>query len=527
MAGKENPFSRSIASKKDAEAAPVSPVSTAPGLTSALENDELQQPISESDGGHADDTPNALNDNTNPGNESLGLPGEVGLGRKGAAVEGTDVVADAEGDAASLPPSKADQFGLDVTAGAETGSGSGGGSAVTQTGGGGSGSGTAEGGGGGNGNFIGGTVAEQLAAAGGDHGPGIDLTAADPLAAAVGARTGGETLSDLQVVSATNALANANAVESEPSVAVTPGNVTSADNVIEGIGVIAGIAAAAGNPVGAVIAAGAGGYIGIRKIDEGLGIGDAVVEGLVAPAENANANNQQQQLEINQKAKAEADAKAKEEADRKAKQEADKKAKEEADKKAKEEAEKKAKEEADKKAKEEAEKDKADHTEGGGVKTSNDPDDDRPTPGEAALGQAIKAELGLVRIPGDIDPVDGDGTNTGKQSEANLSVADQILSSGATGLVGNPGSPGNTPAPTGGGSAPTPGPDGREILLEDGRNVDDVRTEDLPDFSVGSEPLVGFPDSNEEEQEPTKQESGKENPLDSLFSIGNNDAESE
>jgi hypothetical protein len=538
MAGKENPFSRAIASKKTADAEPVAPVSVADGVQTSLKNDELQQPIAESDNGHASDTPNAVNDNTTPGSEeSFGLSSEVGIGRKGENIATPD---DGSNAGVSKPPtSPGDQFGLDVTEGATAGGGSGGGGSAAVGSAGGSGGTMVR-----TRDFIDGSPKDQVEAASGDHGPSVDLTSPDLLAAVTGAQSGGERLTDAQIALGAAAIAGASATETEPSVAadaVATGAVFgAAAGSLGGAALVAGGGLTGLATAGAVAAAGVGGLLfttgavagaaaaladeqtegassaaiinsipGARPVADAANfVGEVVVAasdvaaGAITPGQAVNqvVNSEPRYVSEAEEAKKKAEA---EEAKRKAEEE---------------EAKRKAEEEAKRKAEEEEAKKKAD------AGTSTDPDDERLTPAQRAAVEAIKAELQPQgNVPGDIDPGDGDGTNTGTASAVNLSAADQILIGGTIGLVGNPGAPGGSPAPSGGGGTPTPGPDGTIILLEDGANVDGARTEDLPNFNVGSEPLIGFPSQDDDEET----ESGKQDLVGSLLAFDQPDKDAD
>ena len=83
-----------------------------------------------------------------------------------------------------------------------------------------------------------------------------------------------------------------------------------------------------------------------------------------------------------------------------------------------------------------------------------------------------------------------------------------LFNQGKGGLIGNPGSAGGGEAS--GGTAGEPGigqgpRQGGDIDFEDGSGfTGGSRNEELPDFSVGSEPLVGFPSNSEEDDENSK-----------------------
>jgi hypothetical protein len=533
MAGKSNPFSRAIATKKAADE-PVTPVDTAPAIE-VVRDDELTQASGD---GNPDPTNDAGSDD-----QTFGLADTQRPAKEGVASVQDDAAAAAE----APPESKADRFGLDVSGATEGGLGDSGGAAGATQAGQGLGSAGAE--------VVssGGIPAginspkQDLEAASGDHGPAIDLTEAPSLELAASNLSQGEALAELGVAFANASLDAAAATESEPSVAdgagrgavgAAAGTVATGALANVGIGAAvdaltaaggasagaaAGVGAASGLAVGAV---GLGAFVATTLADEATdGVSTEILTQLTAAVPLVNSAVATASalgnaaIAINDTATEIAATNAvKEEAEKKkaAEEEAKKKAEEEAKKKAEEEAKKKAEEEAKKKEEEEAKK-KAD------AGTSTDPEvDERLTPEQQAAVEAIKAELGLVRIPGDIDPGDGDGTNTGKGSEANLSAADHIKLGGATTLVGNPGSPdAGEPAPAGNtGALPPIGPDGREIQLEDGDNFGVARGEDEPDFNVGADPLVGLSDSEDEAQDEDEGGLAKASALDSLFSIG-------
>ncbi len=475
------------AATEEAPATAATPVAASPVAQTAIKDAGLQQPTTESDDGHASDTPPAVDNNEGSSTESFGL-GEFQRPEKTVATPDDG----ANAGVAAGPKNPADTFGI------ETGQeGGGSGSAVA---------------GGGNG-FAGVSPKESVAAASGGHGPGIDLTTAPNLAAVAGTQGSGESLLDLQTALAGAAIAGAAAVETGPSVA--EGRIDAGvEAIVEFAAVAGGIAAAgtleaaiiAGGSLGpaglAAVAIGGGAFIATRKADEatdGTFTDVVTILGAAGPVGLAAASG----AALGVLATAIEDELAREAAAKKAADE-----KEAAEEKAAAEKAAAEKAAAEKAAAEKAaaEKEAAEKEAGGGVKTSTDPDNpDGPRPrGEFALSQAIKAELGLVHNPlGELIQVVGDGTNTGTAKEGNLSAADQILRSGATGLVGLPREDRVAPAPSGVG-APSLGPDGTEILVEDGNPfTGGTRSEDEPNFNVGSDPLVGFPPPEEEADEDT------------------------
>ncbi|MEO6350552.1 MAG: hypothetical protein ABIP53_07860, partial [Candidatus Limnocylindrales bacterium] len=145
---------------------------------------------------------------------------------------------------------------------------------------------------------------------------------------------------------------------------------------------------------------------------------------------------------------------------------------------------------------------------GGGVKDPGSPDDQPITPEQRQFVEQMKQELGLRRIHGDVDPVEGDGT-TGGVAIGN--PADAKIEN-KNSLVGNPGQ-------GGGGSGPGErrdlkdnprpglgqGPDhGGDIDNEDGTGfTGGVRTQgpgDI-DFGVGQKPLLGRVGSQSDDDE--------------------------
>ncbi|MEO6350117.1 MAG: hypothetical protein ABIP53_05655 [Candidatus Limnocylindrales bacterium] len=151
---------------------------------------------------------------------------------------------------------------------------------------------------------------------------------------------------------------------------------------------------------------------------------------------------------------------------------------------------------------------------GGGAKLT-DPDDDRspPTDAEIAFAQAMKDQLGIRRIPGDIDPGDGDGTQGGTPVGAGAAAA-IVGTRSQNSLVGNPGTA------AGGGSSPIPTPGnpglggsdkGGDIDFEDGSGfTGGVRTtgpEDI-DFGVGNRPLIGLGGNSDDEADDDDDDDG-------------------
>ena len=517
MAGKSNPFSRAIATKK-AEEEPTTPVEAVPAI-SAIRDDELAQV---SNDGNA---PEANTPDAGSGEETFGLGDTLRPGKE----VGASVQDDAAAAAESPPESKAAQFGLDVTVTEQAGSGDGSSEPVPSLGG--SNTPTA---------FVDVSPRDQVQQASGDHGPALDLTEGVSLEQAASNLSQGEALTELNAALGSAIIDAASATESQPSVAAG-GIVQAADDAVEkaAFGLGAAVAAGGSPAKGAIIVAGGQVYGAARAVDDLSGgeFGTAVINSIPGARQVADAANFVGEVvvaangvaagaitpgeAVNQVTKTEAQKRLEAAEAKKKAEEEEKRRAEEEEKRRKEEEEAKKKreaEEAEKKAEaDEAAKKKAD------AETSTDPDDDRLTPDQAAARAAIKAELGYVRIPGDIDPVDGDGTNTGTASEGNLSAADRIVIGGITSLVGNPGTPGGV-APTGGGGTVTAGPDGREILLEDGDNFNIARGEDEPDFNVGQDPLVGFQSQDEEEEE---SESGKQDRVGSLFGFNEPDKDAD
>jgi hypothetical protein len=144
---------------------------------------------------------------------------------------------------------------------------------------------------------------------------------------------------------------------------------------------------------------------------------------------------------------------------------------------------------------------------GGGTKLT-DPDDDRspPTEGEIAFRQAIEKELGIRRIPGDIDPVDGDGTTGGAPVDDETAAA-IVGTKSKNSLVGNPGTAGagSNPTPTQGNPGLGGGSDhGGDIDFEDGSGfTGGVRTQGPQDvdFNVGSQPLIGIKGKDDDDED--------------------------
>jgi hypothetical protein len=147
---------------------------------------------------------------------------------------------------------------------------------------------------------------------------------------------------------------------------------------------------------------------------------------------------------------------------------------------------------------------------GGGAKLT-DPDDDRspPTEAEIAFRKAIENELGVRRIPGDIDPGDGDTTSGGTPVSAGDAHA-IVEAKGKNSLVGNPGSQdAGQQAPKGVQGEPGLGGTrhGGDIDFEDGSGFTGGTRTTGPgdvDFGVGQDPLIGInrnDDDDEDEDE--------------------------
>lgn len=481
---------------------------------SGLANDSIvRDPITEGRDVTNGSVPTAVTDNyaesTDAGGE-FGLS-DIGLGRKGEAID----VDDGTDDGVKAPPTfRGDQFGISAGSSGESGlSGTEPGNSTSVSGG---------------NNRPGSDAARGIfqsdidSARGREEDVASDLLGKPEVSSGGGNDGSGQRLFDLQTQSADLAIAQASATETEPSVAAGDGPVANADAAVEKAALALGAAVAAGgSPAqGAVIAAGGQVFVAARAVDDATGgeFGTAVVNSIPGARQVADLANfiGETVVAVSEvqagattageafKAVTTSDAaKAAEAAQKKAADEeaARKKAEEAAAKKAEEDA-KKAQEEADKKAAEEAE---AAKNKGGGVSTT--PDDDTkspPTPEEFALQQAIKAELGMVRIAGDIDFGEGDGTNTGRASEANLSAAGQIVLGGNESLVGNPT---GARVPSGGtiGGTPTGGNTGGNIDFgeeNDFSNGGPTRSEDINDINFGpSSPLKQAADEEEDDEE--------------------------